>query len=174
MSPEERPGRDEYADFYHTYISKVPDGSIVETLRRGIGDTVEMLGPVGPEAAAYRYEPGKWSLKEVLGHLIDTERVFAFRAMSFARGETQAFPGMEQDDYVATGNFDARDLPGLLRELKIGRDSTVAMLDGFPPEAWARRGTASGCEFSVRALAWIMAGHEIHHRQVLLERYLTR
>ena len=171
--PAARPDRSEYADFYHTYVGKVPDGSILDTLSAEITAVADLLAPVSDELARSRYAPGKWSVKEVMGHVADVERVFGFRAMSFARGERQEIPGMEQDHYVREGRFDDVPLADLAAEFCHAREANVRMIRNFSEEAWMRRGTASGCEFTVRAQAWILAAHALHHRRFLTERYLA-
>ncbi|HEX3558805.1 MAG TPA: DinB family protein [Pyrinomonadaceae bacterium] len=167
-----RPEANEYASYYEKYISLVPDAGVVETLERQNEETLALLGTVGEERAGFRYEPGKWSIKEVVGHLIDAERIFAYRALAFARGERQALPGMDQDEYMAGADFDARTLVSLAEEFAHVRRSNVLMLRGLSADAWSRRGVASDNEVTVRALAYIIAGHEAHHVQILRARYL--
>ena len=167
-----RPEKDEYAPYYDKYVSLVHDGEVVETLERQIEDTLALLRGVGEERAGHRYAPGKWSIREVVGHMIDTERIFAYRALAIARGEQQPLPGMDQDEYMAGANFDARTLSDLLDQFEHVRRANVLMLRGLSDEAWVRRGVASGNEVTVRAIAYIIAGHEAHHVQVLRTRYL--
>jgi len=167
-----RPESDEYAPFYETYVSLVPEGGVVETLERQGAETLALLRSLPEGRGGHRYEPGKWSVKQVVGHVIDAERIFAYRALVIARGERQPLPGMDQDEYMAGADFDARTLAGLADEFEAVRRSNVLMLRAFTPEAWARRGTASDNEVTVRALAYILAGHEAHHVRVLRERYL--
>lgn len=167
-----RPGADEYAEYYGRYVARVPDGPIVETLARQLEETMKLLAGVSEERSLHRYAEGKWSLREVLGHLVDTERVFADRALHFARRQPLPLPGIEQDDFVREGRFDARPFADLLRELETVRNATLTLFAGFDDDAWAARGIASECEFTVRAVAWIIAGHEVHHREVVRERYL--
>ena len=124
------------------------------------------------EKGDYRYAPGKWSIKELLGHVIDGERIFAYRALRFGRNDQTALNGFEQDDYVAAGAFDKRELSDLIDEFEEVRRATIHLFRGFDETAWTRRGVASENEVSVRALAYIIAGHELHHMGVLRERYL--
>jgi len=168
MAPEER----EYNPYYQRYVSLVPQGDIVQTLESQWNQTRALLASIPEERGTYRYEPGKWSIKEVLGHLIDAERIFSYRALRIARGDATPLPGFEQDDYVRTGHFDSLSLSSLIEELSAVRRATVLMLRHLQPEAWTRMGTASTYPVSVRAIAWIIAGHELHHRAVLKERYL--
>lgn len=167
-----RPDKSEYAPYYEKYVSLVPAGDIIETLQRQTDDTLALLRSVSEESAASRYEAGKWSVKQVVGHLIDTERIFAYRALRFARDDRTPLPGYEQDDYARTANFDARTLASLASDFASVRAATLALLRSFDAEAWQRRGSASDNEVSVRALAHIIAGHELHHVRLLRERYL--
>ena len=166
-----RPASDEHAPYYGKYIALVPDGEIVAQLAFQIRETIEMLAELPGSAGDYRYAAGKWSLKEVLGHMIDTERVFSFRALCFARGDQNPLPGFEQDDYVRNSGSGARSLRNLLEEFETVRETTVLLFQSLHAEAWSRRGIASGNEVSVRALAWMIAGHELHHRQGIRENY---
>lgn len=167
-----RPDLSELEPPYHASFRQVPEGSVLEIMGREIEDTTRLLEGVTEENAGYRYAPGKWSLKEVLGHLADTERIMTYRALSFARGETVELPGFEQDDYVVTGRFDRRRFSDLVAEFRAIRASTLALFEGLDDEMLLKRGRASGCEFSVRALAYLICGHEIHHKRILRERYL--
>jgi hypothetical protein len=168
-----RPAQDEYAPYYEKYVSLVPAGDVVETLERQLTDTLALLRSVPEDRGDSTYEPGKWSVKELVGHVIDSERVFSYRALRFARGDRTPLPGYEQDDYVRAANFGARTLASITEEFARVRASTVALLRSFDAEAWARRGTANDNEVSVRALAHILAGHELHHLGILRERYLA-
>ncbi|HST52413.1 MAG TPA: DinB family protein [Pyrinomonadaceae bacterium] len=167
-----RPSENEYAAYYGKYIALVEGGDIVETLERQSVDTLALLRGIKEERESFRYEPGKWSIKEVAGHLIDAERIFAYRALAIARGEQKPLPGMEQDEYMAHADFDSRTLADLAEEFEHVRRSNVLMFRNLDAEAWSRRGTASDNEVSVRALAYIIAGHEAHHIRILRERYL--
>src|SRR5438045_9081546 len=135
-----RPEQTAYAPYYGRYISLVPDTDVVETLERQIEETLALLRGVGEERAGHRYEPGKWSIKEVVGHLIDTERIFAYRALAIARGEQKPLPGMEQDEYMACSDFDSRTLADLAEEFSHVRRANTLMLRGLSDEAWSRRG----------------------------------
>ena len=167
-----RPTTTEYAPYYQKYLDHVPDGDILDLLEHQLGDTVHLLSGVSEEKADHRYADGKWTVKEVVGHMVDTERVFAYRALCFARGDAGPFPGFEQDDYVATGGFAARALRDLVGEFVHVRRGNLHMLRGLPPAAWAREGIASNVRFTVRAMPYIMAGHERHHVKILREKYL--
>jgi hypothetical protein len=170
-APAGRPGASEYAPYYERYVSLV-EGDVLETLERQAAETASLLGGISETAAGARYEPGKWSVKELIGHVIDTERIFAYRALRFARGDRTPLEGFDQDPYVAAANSDARTLSSLAEEFAHVRASTLALFRGLDAEAWARGGTASDNEVTVRALAHILAGHEAHHIRILRERYL--
>lgn len=168
-----RPAATEYAEPYAGYVSLVPDDDILSTIEQQSVETQKLLAGLDESKAAYRYAESKWSVKEVLGHVIDAERIFAFRALAIARGETQPLPGFDEKSYVANGAFDAWKLGDLAEHYALVRRSTIVLFRNFPDEAWDRQGVASEYPITVRALAWITAGHERHHVQVLRERYLV-
>jgi uncharacterized damage-inducible protein DinB len=172
MSPLSRPTPDEYAPYYGRYVEAVPPGDILQLLEDQRRETLALLAAVPETRWHHRYAPGKWSVAQVIGHVADTERVFAYRALRFARGDGTPLPGFEQDDYVAAADFDTLPLPALADELDHVRHATVALFRGMSEAALRRRGVASGVEFSVRSIPYIIAGHERHHMGVLRERYL--
>jgi hypothetical protein len=167
-----KPQTNEYAPYYEKYVSLVPEGDVAETLSRQGEETLALLQGIGEDRAGHRYEPGKWSIKQVVGHIVDTERIFSYRALAIARGERQPLPGMEQDEYMAGADFDSRTLADLAEEFSHVRRANVLMFRNLDAAAWTRRGTASDNEVTVRALAYIIAGHEAHHVRILRERYL--
>ena len=167
-----RPQPDEYAAYYLRYIEQVPDGDLLDLLRRQIEDTTALLAGVSERDAEFRYAEGKWSIRDVVGHLADVERIFVYRALCFARGERGMLPGFEENDYVDRAKFGERPLPGLVAEFQAVRAATVAFFAGLDAEELRRAGTANGKPFTVRSLAWIVAGHERHHAKILAERYL--
>ena len=168
----ERPGEDEYAPFYAGYIRAVPDGDLLALLRDQLSETEALLRRIGEAHGSYRYAPGKWSVKEIVSHVTDGERIFAYRALRFARGDATPLAGFEQDDYVPASGADGRALDELAAELRSVRAATITLFGGLPREALSRRGRANNNEVSVRALAWIIAGHERHHARILREKYL--
>jgi hypothetical protein len=167
-----KPAKSEYLPYYERYISLVPDGDVVSTLATQISETRALLRSLPASVATYRYAPDKWSVNEVIGHVIDSERLFVSRAQRFARNDPAPLPGFEQDDYVRNSNFEAYPLAELASELEAVRQSTVFLFRHMDEQAWTRRGIANNAEVSVRALAYIIAGHELHHREVLRTRYL--
>jgi uncharacterized damage-inducible protein DinB len=167
-----RPDPSEYASFYETYISLVPDGPIAETLTAQSAETMAFYHSIGEEASARRYAPGKWSIKQVLGHMMDSERIFTYRILCIARGETQSLPGFDQDTYVATANFDDWRWTDLLDDFAVVRASTIRLLRSLTPEMLARRGVANKVEVTANAITFILAGHELHHVRCLKRDYL--
>jgi uncharacterized damage-inducible protein DinB len=166
-----RPAASEYAPFYHGYVSSVPDGDVIALLRSGGRELLEALGRIPEDRGGYRYGPEKWSIREVIGHLIDAERIFAYRALRVARGDRTPLASFEENAYVKTAASDARTIADLAREFGVVRESTVLLLESLPDEAWGRSGVASQNEVSMRALAYIIAGHSRHHLRILRERY---
>jgi hypothetical protein len=166
------PAASEYASYYGRYVSLVPEGDILETLAGQLDSSLVLMRGIDEEKAGYRYAPGKWSIKELVGHVIDAERIFAYRALRFARGDETELSGFEQDGYVLNGSFDAYRMEELAREFELVRGANLLMLKHLDEAAWQRRGIASGSEVTVRALAFIMAGHEKHHMEILRTRYL--
>ncbi len=167
-----RPEASEHAAYFGKYISLVPDGDIVQTLASERDITLRLLESVPAEKSLFRYAPGKWSMRECYVHLADSERVFAYRALRFARADPSPLLSFEQDNYVAASGADARDWPGIVDEYRAVRAATLALFANLPAEAWTRTGTASGNPVTVRAIAYIIAGHDVHHRNLLREHYL--
>jgi len=170
-STDSRPATGEHLPYFSRYIDLVPDGPIVETLRSQISETMAMLAKAPETAEEYRYQEGKWSVKEVVGHLCDSERIFACRALRFGRGDATPLPGFDSGSYVPVGGFGARRLKQIAEELRAVREATIRLFEGMDSAALLRTGEASGNVISVRALAWIIAGHERHHAAILKERY---
>src|SRR5438045_2709260 len=168
-----RPQPSEHPPYFSRYIDLVPEDDIIRAIEAQGRETAALLSLVGEEKAAFRYAPEKWSVKQVIGHMTDTERVFAYRLMSIARGETTALPGFDENTYVQNAGFDDRPLTELLDALESTRGATLALLRGMPAEAWTRVGTANENPTSARALAYMIVGHERHHLRVLRERYLN-
>jgi hypothetical protein len=167
------PDRTEAAEFYFTYIDKVPAGDIRGILERQLAETVAVLDGISEERSRFRYAPGKWSIREVASHLADTERVFAFRAFWFARGLGGELPSFDEHVATAQAGGDDRTLRSHTEEFRTVRTATIDLLRNLPDAAWARRGVASGSPVTVHALAYITAGHVAHHLRILRERYLV-
>jgi len=163
---------DEVSDYYRGYTDLVPGGDVVAQLRKQHEESQALLATISEERAEHRYEPGKWSVKEVVGHLTDTEWAFSYRAMRFARGDATELPGIDQDVLVAGADFAGRSLASLAEEWRELRAANTTLFESLGAAALDRRGVASGNEFTVRGLMYVIAGHELHHRRVLRERYL--
>lgn len=162
----------EYAPYFGRYISKV-SGELFQAFETELQTTLLLLDGISEEKSRFRYAPGKWSIREVIGHIIDAERIFAYRALRFARHDQTELPGFDENLYVDHSNHDSVQLAELADELKLVRKSNVAFFRKLAPEDWSRKGIASNNEMSVRALAWTIIGHEVHHRQLIESRYLA-
>jgi DinB family protein len=166
------PGTDEYSTYFGRYVARLPAGvDILDVLARQREELLARFRTVPETKGAYRYQPGKWSVRQVVLHLSDTERIMAYRALRFARGDATPLPGFDEEAYAPASGADAVPLAELVAELADVRLATLDLFRHLPTEAWTRRGTASDAPFSVRALAWVIAGHQIHHLGVLSERY---
>ena len=168
----QRPAESEYLSYYGRYISLVPEGDILAILARQNEATLALLRGLAESQGGYRYAPEKWSIKELVGHVSDAERIFADRALRFARHDQTPLPGFEENDYVKNGDFDHQSLEDLAAAFADVRRSTLSLFRLMSREATARRGKANNAEISVRALAYVIAGHELHHMNVLRTRYL--
>ncbi len=167
-----RPPADEYAPYYGGYVGRVPDGDVLALLAAQLGETLQLIKAIPEARGTHRYAPGKWSIKEVIGHICDTERIMSYRALRIARGDATPLPGYEQNDYAPAGEFDRRTLADLGEELSAIRQATLHLFRHLGPAALTRRGTASGNPFTPRALAYVIAGHEQHHVDILKTKYL--
>jgi uncharacterized damage-inducible protein DinB len=168
-----RPQPGEYAPYYDHYISLVQGEDVLSALDQQRRQTMLLLSGRDEEDGNFRYAPGKWSAKEVLGHVCDSERIFAYRALRFSRGDSTPLAGFEQDDYVSNGPFAKRSVSDLVEEFIAVRRATLSLLRNLDEAAWMRRGVANKNEVTVRALAYIIAGHELHHRQILETKYFA-
>jgi len=167
----DRPAAGEYAPYFERYVGRVPEGDVLPVLERQRSELRAAFSGVSEERGGFRYAPGKWTVRELLGHVIDTERIFAYRALCIARGEAAPLPGFEQDPYVANAGHDRWTLAELLDDFDSVRRSNLAMLTHLDDAAVRRVGTSSGHATSVRAIAYILAGHVRHHLGVLAEKY---
>jgi len=170
---QKRPQQGDYALAYEKYVALVPSGDFLEILRDQRRELVNLLSPLSEEQADFRYAPGKWSIKEVLGHVTDAERIFAYRLLRIARGDQTPLSSFEQEGYIQNGSFSRRKLTDLLEEFSAVREATICLVRSLDDAAWLRRGTASQKEVSVLALAFIIAGHDRHHRILLERNYLS-
>ncbi len=168
------PDRTEAAEYYFTYIDQVPAGDICAILAAQLTETLALLDDISEEQSLKRYAPDKWSIRQVVSHLNDTERLFVFRAFWFARGFDSPLPSFDQNVAIATAGADTRPWRSHVDEFRTVRAATLVFFQELPDEAWTRRGVASGYPFTVRALAYLSAGHVTHHTRILRERYLRR
>ncbi len=168
-----RPEKNEYAAFYESYVSLVEETDIVSALEKNLDELQSLFADVSEEKGSYAYAKGKWSIREVLGHLIDGERVFSYRALRISRDDQTPLAGFEQNSYVTNSNFNRAKLADLIEEFSLLRSSNILFFKNLSDEAWFRIGTASEATISVRALAYIIVGHVRHHANILRERYLV-
>jgi len=167
----QRPDPSEHGEFFGLYVGAVPDGDIVETLAREGARAVELFGGLTHEQSSATYAAGKWSVRQVVAHVSDAERVFTYRALRFARADATPLPSFDQEAWEPYTYAMAREWSDVVDEFRALRAATVHLFRSFPPEAWTRSGVASGHAVSVRALAWIVAGHGLHHQRILRDRY---
>lgn len=166
-----RPEAGEFAEYYGKYIAKVPGTDVVGILESERLHMSQLFAGRGERDGNFRYAPGKWTIKEILGHVTDGERIFTYRALRIARGDETPLASFEQDDYVKNGGFAARKLADLVEEFDAVRGASISLFRSFDEAAWARRGVASQKPVTARALGFITAGHQIHHRMILEESY---
>jgi hypothetical protein len=166
-----RPDPSEYSPYFQRYVDLVPEDDIVAAMQSQVTTTGNLLRSVDEERSSYRYAPGKWTIKQVVGHVGDTERIFAYRALAISRGETNPLPGFDEDSYVRGADFDSWPFADLVDSLAIIRRANVLMFRNLTEDAWDRRGVASGNPTSVRGLAYAIVGHERHHVGVLRSKY---
>ena len=168
----DRPTESEYAPFYADYVAEAPPGDVLARLAEQVPQLRQFAAEVPAERESFRYAPGKWSIREVCGHLIDAERVFGYRAFCISRGDQTSLPGFDENSYVSASGFDARPLSTLVDEFAFAREANLLLFRHLDAAAWQHIGTANAAPVSVRALAFIIAGHAAHHLRVLRKRYL--
>ncbi|HEX9982337.1 MAG TPA: DinB family protein [Thermoanaerobaculia bacterium] len=165
------PSRDEYADPYHRYVQLVTEDDIVEAMAEQSAETQRVLTRIDEKTSLHRYAEGKWSIRELVGHVVDSERIFSYRALAIARGEQAGLPGFDENEYAKNANFDSWTLAELAESYALVRKTNIIFFRNLDEETWARRGTASGWPVTVRALAYATLGHERHHLGVLRDKY---
>lgn len=168
-----KPAASDYALFYAGYVSLVPEDDVLSAIEQQSSETQRLISSIDETRASHRYAEGKWSIKEVIGHFTDAERVFGYRALAIARGDTSPLPGFDENAYVRSANFDQWRLGDLAEAYALARRSSIVFFRNLAEEDWNRRGNANGSEVTVNALAYIVVGHERHHLKVLRERYLV-
>lgn len=167
-----RPTGAEHDPAFSRYITRVPEGNFFDVFQSQTQKTIGLFETFSEEKGNYSYAPGKWSLKEVLGHVIDFERVFSYRTLCIARGEQQSLPAFDENEYARNAGYDRLELSKVIEHYKKLRNSTICLLEQIPDDAWTRTGVSNQKPVSARALAYTMAGHELHHMNVISERYL--
>ena len=167
----QRPGPGDHPSFFQAYIDRVPEGDLLAHLERQGRAVCELLAGIGEAKGASAYAPGKWTVKRVLQHVVDGERLFCYRALCIARGETDPLPGFDENLYAANDGTQGLLLSDVVAEFAAVRVASILLFRGFDGAAWVRRGVANGQAIAVRSLPWILAGHELHHLAVLRERY---
>jgi hypothetical protein len=168
-----RPQPNEYNPYFARYIGLVPDRDLLDILAKQREETDTLLGSVSESQAEYQYEPGKWSVKEVVGHMADTERVMSYRLLVVARGDTSALPSFDENAYVNEAGFNRQNFEDIQAHFSAVRQSTCSLVASIADNAWLRTGTVFDYPTTARAIAYIIAGHELHHRTIIKERYLS-
>jgi hypothetical protein len=169
-----KPEASEHAEYYGRYIRKVEGTDVVSVLEEQLHSTLTLLRGIDERTADFRYEPAKWSIKELAGHIIDTERVFAYRALVFSRSDSTPQPGFDQDQWAEHDNYSNLTLAQIATEFEAVRRATILLFRHMDPSAWLNRGTADGKNFTTRSAAFVIAGHVQHHIEILKTRYLSR
>jgi uncharacterized damage-inducible protein DinB len=168
-----KPESSEYAAYYGTYISKIESNDLLTELKENVLAFSDFIKKLPEEKLDYRYDEGKWTIKEIIVHLTDAERIFAYRALRFARKDKTSLAGFEENDYVQESNASNQSVKQLLEEFNAVRQASISLYKSFTAEMYLRTGAANGNEISVRALGFIIVGHVIHHQQTIVERYLN-
>lgn len=168
---QSRPAAHEYGNYYSSYIELVPNGDIRAILIYQHNETIRLLANISEKQSLFRYASGKWSIKDVIGHIADTERIMSYRLLCIARGETESFFGYDDELYVKSADYHKQSMQNLVENLSIVRQSTLSLLKSLDVTAWSRHGIANDSPVTVRALAYIIAGHELHHLRIIQERY---
>ncbi|RUT47893.1 DinB family protein [Paenibacillus anaericanus] len=168
-----RPQDGEFLSYYQVYIDKVPEGDLLDLLQQQAKQVILELADISDEQGKFRYDEGKWSLKEVLGHITDTERIMSYRLLRIARGDTTPLPSFEETLFVSNAHFDGHTVAELLQDFSAVRESTLTLIRQLEDADWLRLGTASEGPISTRAIAYIIYGHTLHHLKIIRERYLN-
>lgn len=167
-----KPGLDEYAPYYEKYVSSVTEGDLLQILDEQMKETINLVKDLNEDQAHFRYAPEKWTVKEVIGHITDTERIMSYRLLCIGRGEMAELPGYDDNQYVKNGKFNRFSIGELSAQLSQVRQSTISLLKSLDDEALLGRGNANGTGVTARAIAYIIAGHELHHRTLIKDRYM--
>ncbi|MFC6039999.1 DinB family protein [Paenisporosarcina macmurdoensis] len=168
-----KPSNEEFPAYFGKYIDLVSEGSLEDTLIKQLKDTTAFLSNISETQGNYRYAIDKWTLKEVIGHITDTERIMSYRLLRIARGDQSPLAGYDDEQYVKEATFHSRSFPDLLKDFSAVRQSTVSLVRSLPEDVWSRKGIANNSEISVRGLAYIIAGHELHHVEIIKDKYVV-
>ncbi|MFS0779481.1 DinB family protein [Neobacillus sp. 3P2-tot-E-2] len=168
----QRPEKNEYPDYYVPYVDLVPESDLVELLKVNLEKTVSLFEGISEEVSLKSYAPGKWSIKEVLGHITDTERIMSYRLLRVGRGDQTPLAGFEENQYVQAAQTNNLSVKTILEDFKAVRNATITLIQNLPTEAWENKGNANGMEITTRSIAYIIAGHQMHHCKIIEERYL--
>lgn len=170
----QRPNKNEYPDYYEEYIKLVPEGEMVSILKKNLELTMALFNGISESEGNYRYAPDKWSIKEVLGHMTDTERILSTRLLRIGRGDVTPLSGFNENFYVDGAEFDKQTTQNILDEFVSVRKATISLIKNMPEESWLRKGLANGIINTARSLVYSIAGHELHHCKIIQERYLQK
>lgn len=168
----QKPKKEEYVTYYQKYVDAISEGDLCSLLTHQAEEIIALLDTVSEEKSGYRYAEGKWSIKEVLGHITDTERIMSYRLLRIGRGDTTDLAGFDENAYVKHASYERLSVQQLLNDFSAVRHGTISLIRILPEAAWTRSGTANGGPVTARALAYIIAGHALHHKTILQERYL--
>ena len=169
----QRPFESEYPPYYHAYINLVPEGELVSILKENLVSTKKLFESISESNGKFSYAPGKWSIKEVLGHMTDTERIMSYRLLRVGRGDQTALAGFDETLYVEGSHVHQLPIKNILEDFIATRNATLTLVHNMPESAWENKGFANNNEITARAIAYIIAGHAIHHRKIITDRYLT-
>ena len=170
----QRPSESEYPKYYLPYVQLVPEGDLVEILKENLEKVTALVEGIFEEDGLFRYAENKWSIKEVLGHITDTERIMSYRLMRVGRGDQTELPGFDENVYVQGAKSNQLPMKSLLEDFIATRNATISLVKNMPEEAWTNKGFANNSEITTRAIAYIIAGHENHHRNIITDRYLSK
>nr|WP_263323397.1 DinB family protein [Neobacillus sp. Marseille-Q6967] len=170
----QRPTENEYPTYYQPYLNLVSEGDLVKLLKDNLKEMITLFEGISDEEALHRYAQGKWSVKEVLGHITDTERIMSYRLLRVSRGDQTPLAGFNETDYVEAAQTNNLPMKAILEDFKATRNATITQIQNTPVKAWNNQGNANGMPITTRAIAYIIAGHEMHHRKIVEERYLKR
>lgn len=168
----QRPTKNEYPAYYVPYVDLVPEANLTQLLQENLQKTITLFEGITEEVSLYRYAPGKWNVKEVLGHITDTERIMSYRLLRVGRGDQTPLAGFDENDYVQAAQTNTLPLKTILEDFKATRNATISLIQNLPESAWTNKGNANGMEITTRAIAYIIAGHAIHHLKIVEDRYL--